>query len=67
MPDISMCVGGNCTLKKDCYRYRAIPGMLQAYFMNPPIEEDKCDYYWPLNKGYTKIRSMEEIKHGPLD
>lgn len=60
VPDIAMCMGGKCPIKKDCYRYRAIPNLRQNYFTIPPIEKE-CHYFWQLEKGH-KIRLMEEIK-----
>lgn len=61
MPDVSMCVGGDCPLKKDCYRYRAIPYIRQNFFTIPPREGKECKYFWQLEKGH-KIRCMDEIK-----
>ena len=61
MPDISMCFGFDCALKKDCYRYRAVPELLQMYFTIPPVKEDKCDYFCKLKKD-DRLRSMEEIQ-----
>lgn len=50
MPDISMCSGKSCPVKKKCYRYKAKPSEYQSYFAEPPIKiKDgvaKCDYYW---------------------
>lgn len=56
-----MCIGGDCPLKKDCYRYRATPSMLQSYFTIPPIQGSKCEYFWQLEK-WHKIRCMDEIE-----
>lgn len=60
--DISMCVGGDCPFKKDCYRYRAIPHIRQVFFTIPPREGRECKYFWQLEKGH-KIRCMDEIDH----
>ena len=50
MADIAMCSGKDCPHKDNCYRHTAQEGMLQTYFLNPPIDEDgKCDYYWGDN------------------
>jgi len=51
MPDITMCEGGECTIKEDCYRYTAKPsGDMQSYFVEPPFEKkmggSACEYYW---------------------
>lgn len=40
MPDISMCKGTGCPVKKECYRFTAKPSDYQSYFVTPPLEED---------------------------
>ena len=53
MPDISMCTGKDCSLKKDCYRFNANPSKFrQSYLAKPPIKDDNCDYYWPEIEEY---------------
>lgn len=37
MPDITMCTGGACPVKKYCYRYTAKPKQVQS-FMFPPFK-----------------------------
>lgn len=62
MPDISMCKGGECPLKENCYRYLATPSeYLQSYLSNPPYNEEKkeCEYYWD-NKLYNQIKDEEK-------
>lgn len=50
-PDITMCMGTNCPYKETCYRYTAKPSEFwQSWFMEPPIENGKCDYYWGENQ-----------------
>ena len=53
MPDISMCVGGNCPMKETCYRYKAKPSDYQSYFTETPFEmvegKIECKYYWEIN------------------
>ena len=49
MPDITMCNGQGCELKSTCYRYRAEPIYRQSYFVEAPIEDEQCDYYWEFN------------------
>ncbi len=61
VPDISMCVGGDCSMKKDCYRYRAIPDTIQMFFTIPPKEGKVCEYFRQIEKGH-KIRCMDEIE-----
>lgn len=48
MPDITMCEGGSCVLKENCYRFKAKPTpSWQAYFNTPPFkDEHNCDYFW---------------------
>ncbi len=46
-----MCVGTNCPYKETCYRHTAKPSEFwQSWFMKPPIEDNKCDYYWGENQ-----------------
>jgi len=48
MPDIAMCKGEGCPIKKSCYRYGTEPAMFQSFFANPPFNHEtaSCDYYW---------------------
>jgi hypothetical protein len=52
MPDITMCPGDKCPMRKTCHRYVAWPSDRQSYFATAPItytkSEWKCDYYWPI-------------------
>ena len=57
MPDISLCIGNQCSIKEKCYRYTAKPDEYgQAYFSVPPYkdkEENKhkdvyCEYFWDI-------------------
>ena len=50
MTDITKCWGHGCALKETCYRFTASEGMYQSYFMNSPIKNGKCEYYWNTNK-----------------
>lgn len=53
-----MCKGTDCPSANDCYRFRAIPNEYrQSYFMNPPLEDGKCDYFWSID-GYTRLQSI---------
>jgi hypothetical protein len=48
MPDITMCMGGDCPLKQDCYRYTAKPSQyLQSYFGEIPYDTEakECDSF----------------------
>jgi len=47
MADISMCKGTTNVLCKTCYRRTApVNPYYQAWFKNPPIKENTCEYYW---------------------
>lgn len=51
MPDISMCKGGDCKLKHQCYRFLAEPNPhRQSYFEAPPFVEKftgtSCEHFW---------------------
>jgi hypothetical protein len=63
MPDISMCSGVNCPLKKYCYRYRAVPTELrQSYYTIPPFKDGNCDKFWDITdkpEGYYRLSQME--------
>ena len=50
MADITMCKGTDCPHKQTCYRYTAKANEYrQAYFIEPPIKDGKCEYYWGEN------------------
>ena len=60
MADITMCKGGKCELKKQCYRFTAKPDDYQAYFVGLPYldmvdkngeiienpESKDCKHFW---------------------
>lgn len=51
MADITMCAGGHCPMKMDCYRHQAPPNNYwQTYFSHIPIVDGKCDYFSPLKE-----------------
>lgn len=51
MPDISLCRGGDCAIKGECYRFTAKPNRIQSYFVKPPLEDDgTCLYFWRKKK-----------------
>ena len=59
MPDITMCLGTGCPHKETCYRFTAKPSEYrQAYFMEAPIKEGKCDMYW----GENQINIWNQLK-----
>ena len=60
MPDITMCPGSDCPLKADCYRHTATPSEYwQSYFLSPPYDGDKCEYFWP-NSPAAEQRQQEK-------
>ena len=59
MPDIAMCKGIDCPFKLQCYRFTAKPSDYQTYFADPPIKNEKCDYYWGENA--AKIINLPKI------
>ena len=59
MPDISKCEGGDCPLKKNCYRYISADSMRQSYFVDPPYIGDECDMFW----GIENERVLAQLKN----
>ena len=61
MADITMCPGGDCPLKKACYRYTAVPSGMQSMMAKPIfVKEDtskklECRMYWPNGKDAINI------------
>ena len=58
MADITKCSGADCDLKLTCYRYTTPKDLCQSYFMTPPIQDGKCDFYW----GDTAQSIYEQLK-----
>lgn len=50
MPDIAMCLGGECPVKENCWRYMAPESRWQSYLDTPPFNEDGCEYFWDMNE-----------------
>ena len=49
MPDIAMCLNKKCTLKNNCYRFKAKPASpAQDYGTFSQDENGNCDFYWSL-------------------
>jgi hypothetical protein len=56
MPDITMCNWDNCPMKDTCYRYKAKADKLwQVYFIDAPIRDLKCEYYWDMEDRNKEI------------
>ena len=46
MSDITMCDGGNCSLKNGCYRFTAhVNDNWQSYFVHIPFWNGQCEYF----------------------
>lgn len=64
MPDITMCEGTGCPAKESCYRFTATPSEFrQSYFVEPPIKDGKCEYYWGENAEAT-WNQLNDIVNG---
>lgn len=53
MSDISKCLGTNCLLKEQCYRYTApVNHFWQSYLGDSPYNKETktCDYFWINNR-----------------
>jgi hypothetical protein len=62
-PDITMCPGTNCPHKEKCYRFTAKPSeYTQSYFINSPIKDGKCEYYWGDNAQSVWDQLKEIVK-----
>ena len=48
MADITKCKGTGCPLKETCYRFLAMEGLRQSYFIDIPFKDGKCEYYWKI-------------------
>ena len=46
MSDISKCVGANCPLRNNCYRYTASTDGVYQMWGDFQCINGKCDYYW---------------------
>ena len=63
MPDITMCNGKGCDLALTCYRYTATPSKyMQSYFVESPIENNECEYYWQDSK--ERAKNLMKLKKG---
>ena len=51
MADITMCKGGSCPFKEKCERFTSTANEhRQAWFIDVPYEDGKCDMYWGENQ-----------------
>jgi hypothetical protein len=58
MTDITKCTGEGCPLKETCHRFTAPKGTWQSYFLNSPIKNGQCQYYW----GEASQSTYEQLK-----
>ena len=65
MSDITKCSGFNCPLKDNCKRYKAIDGMWQSYFTEPPYKDGKCDMFWGA-ESESILNQLKKITLGCL-
>ncbi len=50
MADITMCMGVDCPLRENCFRFRATSEREnQTYFMVPPFKDGDCDMFWSMD------------------
>lgn len=65
MPDITMCEGGSCPKKNECYLYRALPSpQMQSYMMPPYLEmkvRGKSEKYFEC-VSFVHIQSHHRVK-----
>ena len=64
MADICMCKGTNCPVKENCYRFTAKADEYQSYFVDAPIKDGKCEYYWGENADNIFNELKETVKDG---
>lgn len=62
MSDITKCKGTDCPHKENCYRFTAPADIYQSFFVDPPIKDGKCDYYWGKNAEdiWNKIKTPKD-------
>lgn len=60
MPDISMCAVNDCELRKQCYRYMAVPSKYWQSYLAPEQTGKDCKYFWKVE---PRDR-LEEEKEG---
>ena len=42
-------------MKESCYRFTAEADTMQSYFIEPPIKDGKCEYYWERFANYPEF------------
>ncbi len=56
MVDITKCPGIDCKVKKQCYRYEAITGKWQSWYVKQPGNDKNCSEFLPIKKNTRKNR-----------
>jgi hypothetical protein len=68
MADICKCnsIVGNiiCPVREKCYRYTAKADEYQSFFVDAPIKDGKCEYYWGENAENIFNELKEIVKDG---
>lgn len=66
MPDISMCTNATCTLRESCYRFLALPSMLQSFARFTQDKDGECAWQWPIDENEIQHlkRKHEQAKAG---
>jgi hypothetical protein len=63
MPDITMCENKNCTLRKSCFRFTAIPTKVQQSYCNFVQDEyDYCEYFMDNGSNLMKIEKIKNLE-----
>lgn len=63
--DITMCKGGVCPIRKNCYRFTAKPSERQSYFMEIPYHSGECAYFIEA-KAKSQVRRLNaQTGRGP--
>jgi hypothetical protein len=62
MADITKCRGDGCIIKEKCYRFTAKADEYQAYFLESPIKDGKCDMYWGARVHQEHIKESKYNK-----
>jgi hypothetical protein len=57
-----MCPGTNCPYKESCYRFTAKASDWQSVFIDSPIKDGKCDYFWGNNSQSVWDQLKEIVK-----
>lgn len=62
MPDISMCLNNECSKRRDCYRYRAVPGEIRQVYakFKPYNSAGDCEYFWRIKPDQKVVPFTEE-------